>query len=211
QMLEHLERADRVVAAGMRGKMRAQRLVAHLRDLAFTGEMRIKPGIARLRNDAAELGKAAADIEHARARRNVACRQMKFLPEAVARPQPALDRIGVELVTEGVVTLDQGIEEVQAGRRFPQSKALNRAEARTRIDAHAIAPQIDQEARPDPLHKPRRGLASHRAEWIWHRTCVTSAHEVAQGRLRPMVGTQASGGQRKSSRQPATLQENQKW
>src|SRR5262245_51800283 len=176
QMLEHLERTDRVISSGVLEEMRTQRLIAYVRNAALTREMRVKPGVARLRNNAAKLRKATADIEHTSAGRNVPCRQMKLLPDAVTCPEPALDRISVKLRIEGMVAFEHGIKKVQAGRRFPQAEALHRAEARARVDPHAIAPQIDQEARLDPLDEPHGGLAGHRAERIWHGTCGTAAH-----------------------------------
>src|SRR5262249_61845724 len=115
---------------------------------------------ARLRNDAAELRKATADIKHARPGCNVPPRQMKLLSDAVARPEPALDRIGVELRIEGVVAFEQGIKEVQAGRRFPQAEALHSAEARARVDPHAIATKIDQEERLEPPYEPHRVITN---------------------------------------------------
>src|SRR5262245_11852848 len=140
QMLEHLERTDCIIRTSVLDEVRAQRLVAHVGYAALTREMRIETGIARLRNDAAELRKAAADIEDARAGRYSLRCEMKLLPDAVARPEAALDRIGVELRIEGVVAFEHGIEEVQTGRRFPQAEALYVTEARARVDPRAIAP-----------------------------------------------------------------------
>ena len=128
QVLEHLERADHVIAAGVCRKMRAQRLVAHLGNAAAGSEMRIEPRIVRMRNDAAEFRKATPDVEHVRPRRDAAGGELELAADAVARPELALDRSSVELGIERVVTFGHRIEEVQAGRRFPQPEPIYRTE-----------------------------------------------------------------------------------
>src|SRR5437762_2456392 len=86
QMLEHLERADRIIGATVLDEMRAQRLVAHSHAATLACEMRIEARISRMRDDAAELRKAAADIEHARARRDAARREPELLPDTLTCP-----------------------------------------------------------------------------------------------------------------------------
>ena len=68
---EDKAQADAAIDAVL-DEMRPQRLVAYVRIAALACEMRVEARIARMRNDAAELRKAAANIEHTRARRNVA-------------------------------------------------------------------------------------------------------------------------------------------
>src|SRR5215471_991329 len=113
--------------------------------------MRIKARIDRMRNDAAELRKATANIEHTRARRYAAGRESEFLPDAFACPELALDRMGIERSIEGAITFEHRVEEIEPGRRFPQAEACHFAKARARVDTYAVAPEINQKARLDPL------------------------------------------------------------
>src|SRR5262245_61486229 len=101
QMLQYLERADRIIGATVLDEMRPQRLIAHVPIAALACEMRVEARIDRMQNDAAELRKAAANIEHTRARRNLAGRESELLPDAFARPKLALDRMGIERSIEG--------------------------------------------------------------------------------------------------------------
>src|SRR5580704_9820648 len=106
-VLEDLETADRIVRRSASNEMLGQRLVADALDRRVFGEIGIEAGIVGLRHALPEIAMPAADVEHARVRRNMPGRDQELLANGLLSEEAPPLQTRIKLSVEFLVALQR--------------------------------------------------------------------------------------------------------